>query len=88
MLIVATTSYLCTMEMGVKACDKRIYNNFFAGLFHDLPEVMTKDIISPVKRSVRGLEDIIKEYEDYQMKEEVITSSSQDLARRNALFYG
>ncbi|MDP1553610.1 MAG: HD domain-containing protein [Methanobacteriaceae archaeon] len=72
MLIVAATSYLCTMEMGVKACDKRIYNNFFAGLFHDLPEVMTKDIISPVKRSVSELEDIIKEYEDYQMKEGVL----------------
>jgi putative hydrolase of HD superfamily len=72
MLIVAATSYLCTMEMGVKACDKRIYNNFFAGLFHDLPEVMTKDIISPVKRSVSELEGIIKKYEDYQMKEEVL----------------
>ena len=72
MLIVATTSYLCTLEMGVKACEKRIYNNFFAGLFHDLPEVMTKDIISPVKRSVKGLDDIIKEYEDYQMKEELL----------------
>lgn len=72
MLIVAATSYLCTMEMDVKACDKRVYNNFFAGLFHDLPEVMTKDIIRPVKHSVEGLDEIIKEYEDYQMKEEVL----------------
>jgi putative hydrolases of HD superfamily len=72
MLIVAATSYLCTLELGVKPCDKRLYNNFFAGLFHDLPEVLTKDIISPVKQSVEGLDDIIKEYEEYQMKRELL----------------
>ena len=57
--------------MGVEACPKRFYNNFYAGLFHDLPEVLTKDIISPVKGSVEGLKEIIKDYEDYQMKEEL-----------------
>ena len=49
MLIVAITAYLCTIEMEITPCEKRIYNNFFAGLFHDLPEVSTRDIISPVK---------------------------------------
>jgi len=72
MLIVAATSYLGTLEMGVEPCNKRLYNNFYAGLFHDLPEVLTKDIISPIKRSVEGLEDTIKNYEDYQMKEELL----------------
>lgn len=72
MLIVAATSYLGTLEMGVEPCKKRLYNNFYAGLFHDLPEVLTKDIISPIKRSVEGLEDTIKNYEDYQMKEELL----------------
>ncbi|NYB52039.1 MAG: HD domain-containing protein [Methanobacteriaceae archaeon] len=72
MFIVAATSYLCTLEMGVEACSKRFYNNFYAGLFHDLPEVLTKDIISPVKGSVEGLKEIIKDYEDYQMKEELL----------------
>jgi putative hydrolases of HD superfamily len=66
MYIVAITSYLLSLENN--ACSKRLYNNFFAGLFHDLPEVLTKDIISPVKGSVEGLEDIIKEYEENQMK--------------------
>jgi putative hydrolase of HD superfamily len=46
-------------------------NNYFTGLFHDLPEVLTRDIISPVKRSVQGLEDLIKEYEKRQMEKEV-----------------
>ena len=46
-------------------------NNYFTGLFHDLPEVLTRDIISPVKRSVEGLSDLIKEYEKKQMEKEV-----------------
>jgi putative hydrolase of HD superfamily len=66
MYIVAITSYLLSLENN--ACPKRLYNNFFTGLFHDLPEVLTKDILSPVKGSVVGLEDIIKEYEEDQMK--------------------
>ncbi len=72
MFIVAATSYLGTWEMEIVPCNKRLYNNFYAGLFHDLPEILTKDIISPIKRSVEGLEDIIKDYEDYQMKEELM----------------
>ena len=66
MYLVAITSYLFSLEN--KSCKKRLYNNFFTGLFHDLPEVLTKDIISPVKGYVEGLEDIIKEYEEDQMK--------------------
>jgi putative hydrolase of HD superfamily len=67
MYIVAILSFLLSLQ--VNACNKRMYNNFFAGLFHDIPEVLTKDIISPVKKSVEGLEDIIKEYENLQMEE-------------------
>ncbi len=62
MLIVAILSYLFTLELG--GCKKRLCNNFFGGLFHDLPEVLTRDIVSPVKRSVEGLDDIIKEIEN------------------------
>lgn len=71
MLIVAITAYLCTIKMETAPCEKRIYNNFFAGLFHDLPEVSTRDIISPIK-SAAGLEDIIKDYENERMKEEIL----------------
>ncbi|MCX7714864.1 MAG: HD domain-containing protein [Clostridia bacterium] len=67
MLVVAMLSYFCSLEAD--ACDKRLVNNFFGGLFHDLPEVLTRDIVSPVKASVEGLEDIIKDIEDSQMKE-------------------
>ena len=69
MLIVAILSYLCSVEVG--AGDKRVYNNFFAGLFHDLPEVLTRDIVSPVKQSVAGIEQLIKEIEHRQLEERI-----------------
>lgn len=66
MLVVAILSYLCSLEAG--ACDARLANNFFAALFHDLPEVLTRDIVSPVKASVKGLDNLIKEIEEEQMR--------------------
>lgn len=69
MLIVAILSYLFSVEIG--ACRRRRVNNFLTGLFHDLPEVLTRDIISPVKKSIRGLDALIKEYEKEQMAREV-----------------
>jgi len=68
-LFVAVLSYLFSLEVG--ACDRRSINNYFTGLFHDLPEVLTRDIISPVKRSVEGLSELIKQYEKEQMEKEV-----------------
>ena len=70
MLIVAMFTYFFSRELA--ACPKRIYNNYFSGLFHDLPEVLTRDIISPIKRSVAGLEQVIKEYEDRQINEKIL----------------
>ena len=70
LLIVAILSYLGSVE--IRACKKRIYNNFFAGLFHDLPEALTRDIIAPVKRSVTGLDQIIKDYEKIQIEEKLL----------------
>lgn len=68
-LFVAILSYL--FSLSINACKRRCVNNYFTGLFHDLPEVLTRDIISPVKRSIEGLADLIKDYEKEQMKQEV-----------------
>jgi putative hydrolase of HD superfamily len=76
MLIVAIFTYLCLRELG--ACDRRLYNGFWAGLFHDLPEVLTRDITSPVKAAVEGLEQIIKEYERIQMEERLMPLVPRD----------
>ncbi len=68
-LYVAILSYLFSLE--IKACPRRCVNNFFTGLFHDLPEVLTRDIISPVKRSVEGLSELIKGFEKEMLDKEV-----------------
>lgn len=70
MLIVAILSYVCAKHVG--ACPRRVCNDFFGGLFHDLPEVLTRDIVSPVKKSVEGLDDVIKEIEKRQMEERIL----------------
>ncbi|MBQ2516433.1 MAG: HD domain-containing protein, partial [Desulfovibrio sp.] len=46
MFIVAAYAYLFSLSIG--ACRARCVNNFFTGLLHDLPELLTRDIISPV----------------------------------------
>ena len=51
--------------------EKKCINNYFTGLFHDLPEVLTRDIINPVKKSVEGLDDLIKEYEKSEMDKKI-----------------
>jgi len=69
MLIVAIFSYLFSYITGTVP-EKRI-KNYFTGLFHDLPEVLTRDIINPVKKSVEGLDSLIKEYEAEEMEKKI-----------------
>jgi putative hydrolase of HD superfamily len=66
-LVVAIMGYFCAKKIG--ACKGRVVNDFLGGLWHDLPEVLTRDIISPIKRSIEGLDDLIKEIEERQMRE-------------------
>ncbi|NLN86030.1 MAG: HD domain-containing protein [Syntrophomonadaceae bacterium] len=70
MLVVAIMNYFFSVEIG--SGEKRIYNNFMAGLWHDLPEILTRDIVSPVKRSVEGLEELIKEIERSLFMDEIL----------------
>ena len=69
MLIVAVFGYFCARALG--ASDSRIVNDYLCGLFHDLPEVLTRDIISPVKRSASEIEDKIKKIESGYMREKI-----------------
>lgn len=70
MLVVAILSYFYSLK--VKACAKRSENNFFCALFHDLPESLTRDIISPVKYGIKGLNEIINEYEMRLIDEKIL----------------
>ena len=60
-LIVADMIFLNDLDR--KADDKQIYNNFYTALFHDLPEVLTKDVITPIKANVGGLAHLLESYE-------------------------
>ena len=70
MFLVACYSYFFCMVQDAGPLLRQ--HSFFAGLFHDLPELLTRDIISPVKRSVQSLADLIKEYEDQELQRRVL----------------
>lgn len=70
MLIVAILAYFYSIKIG--ACENRVTFNFLCALFHDLPEALTRDIISPVKYSVSGLDDLIAEYEMSKIDEDIM----------------
>jgi len=70
MLIVALFSYFYSKKIG--ATPKRLENNFFTALFHDLPEALTRDIITPVKYSIDGMDDIISEFEIQKIEQDIL----------------
>lgn len=69
---VAVMTLLLGRDTGVKMCGVRLVNNFFSALFHDLPEAVTRDIISPVKQATDELPNIVKRIEDEIVAKELI----------------
>jgi len=70
MLIVAMLAYLCALDCQPKDRNKK--NIYYGGFFHDLPEVLTRDIISPVKTSVEGLKSIIADMENKMLEDQIM----------------
>jgi putative hydrolase of HD superfamily len=75
LFLVACFAYYFSLSIG--AGTARTVNNFFAGLFHDLPELLTRDIITPVKRSVPELARIIRECETAELERRVFNPLRQ-----------
>ena len=69
---VAISTLLLVRETGQKLCPKRLFNDFFCALFHDLPEAVTRDIISPVKQATDELPAVVKHIEDEIVKSELV----------------
>lgn len=65
-IIVAMMGYFCSDT------EEKAISNYTCGLFHDMPEALTRDIISPVKRSVPGLDTYIKEIEHDLIEEKLL----------------
>ncbi len=76
MFLVATYGYFFSMTIG--ACQARANNNFFGGLLHDLAELLTRDIISPVKQSIPSLPEIIKQYEISELERRILNPLKRD----------
>jgi len=68
---VAVLTMLLGRQQGLSMCPRRRFNNFFCALFHDLPEAVTRDIISPVKQATDGFPSIVKKIEDEIVKSEL-----------------
>ncbi len=68
-VFVANAVYLNDLDHGVDG--KQIYNDYYSGLFHDLPEVLTKDVITPVKNSSDDLPELIGNIETDMFSEKV-----------------
>lgn len=70
MFLVAAYSWFFSIE--AEACRARRQNNFFTGLFHDLPELLTRDIISPVKSADASIGELIKQYENQELERRIL----------------
>ena len=83
---VAIMTMLLGRESNPEMCKRRVINNFFSALFHDLPESVTRDIISPVKQATDGLPDIVKKIEDEIVAKELVPLM-EDFFRDELIYY-
>jgi len=74
------------MCYDLKLSKERLYTNFFSGLFHDLPEAVTRDIISPVKGATDGLPDVVKKIEEEFVERELLPLIDESY-RSEVLYY-
>ncbi|WP_104697249.1 MULTISPECIES: HD domain-containing protein [unclassified Helicobacter] len=77
-LVVAICSYLLSFD--IKVCKQMRINHFLCGLFHDLPEILTRDIISPIKRNVKGLDEQIKNIEREAVENKILKIVPENIA--------
>jgi putative hydrolase of HD superfamily len=69
-VFVAVTTYFLSKKANLS--EVRIENNFFNALFHDLAESLTRDIISPVKYGVKGLDELLSDYEKSVIEDKLL----------------
>jgi len=82
-MLVASLALILTRQLPdyakIKKPAELLYANFFGGLFHDLPESVIRDIVSPVKRATANLPEIVKQIEDSIVREELYPLMSEYL---------
>ncbi len=83
---VAIMTLLLGRESKTKKCKQRVINNFFSALFHDLPESVTRDIISPVKQATDELPFVVKNIENNIVNKELIPLM-EDFFKDEIIYY-
>lgn len=83
---VAILTLLLGRETDVKMSPKRLFNNYFSALFHDLPESVTRDIISPVKQATNDLPAVVKNIEAQIVNNELVPLM-EDFYRDEILYF-
>ncbi len=78
-LIVALCAYLLGYDLGFSR--EMQIQHFLCGLFHDLPEILTRDIISPIKKNVEGLDEFIKRIEEEAVREKILNIVPDSIAQ-------
>jgi len=83
MLMVAILSYAILKREKIEN-KKFLYATFMSALFHDLPEIITRDIVAPLKNRLG--EEIIKEAEIEGIREEVYPLLPEYIRKELACF--
>lgn len=87
-LLVAYLAYACALDTPTGDDRKdywRRYHACFGALFHDLPEVLTRDVIAPVKRRAQ-IDDVLKRIEEKQFNERIVPLLPERMHREIAYF--
>lgn len=73
-MYVATLTYFAIKDLEIQRnAEKYLVDSFYCALFHDLPESLTRDIISPVKTKIKGFEAKLSFYEYNEVKNKYIS---------------
>jgi putative hydrolase of HD superfamily len=87
-LLVAYLAYACALDTptGDERMDYwRRYHACFGALFHDLPEVLTRDVIAPVKRRAH-IDDVLRRIEEEQFNKRIVPLLPEEMSRELAFF--
>ncbi len=79
-LFVVFVAYLLALEDG----KVDVLNVLERALFHDVPEALTGDIISPTKRRVEGFEEVIEKVESKMVHEDLLPLIPDEIAHHYA----
>lgn len=87
-LLVAYLAYAAALDTPTDDATTdywRRYHACFGALFHDLPEVLTRDVIAPVKRNAQ-IEGVLKRIEEKQFRETIVPLLPERMHREMAFF--